>query len=74
MKRTYYGASRFIASGLLKPRTCGVIIARAESKTEIEEIIKEDPFHKEKLAEYTVIPFTPTIYAESLASLLGGGI
>nr|MBC9200023.1 hypothetical protein [Paenibacillus sp. PL91] len=58
----------------MEPRTGGVIIARAESKTEIEGIIKEDPFHKEKLAEYTVIPFTPTIYAESLASLLGGGI
>lgn len=37
-------------------------------------MIRDDPFRKEKLAEYTDIPFTPSVYAESLAFLPGGGI
>ena len=40
--RKYYKANVFIASGRKVPRTGGIILALAGSKTEVEEIIQEE--------------------------------
>lgn len=55
--RKYYKSNVFIASGRKVPRTGGIILALANAIEEIEEIIKEDPFYKYKLAEFTVTEF-----------------
>ena len=60
----YYASGNFICSGRKNPRTGGVIICRAKDKMEVEKIIQEDPFYREELAEYEVIEFLPTKYAE----------
>jgi uncharacterized protein YciI len=53
----YYKENVFVASGRKVPRTGGIILAMGKTKEEIEEIIKEDPFHIHKLAEFTVTEF-----------------
>lgn len=64
-----YAEGVFLLSGRREPRTGGVILARAETQIEIESILKEDPFHRESVAEYSVIEFVPTMAAEDLAHL-----
>src|SRR5690348_9225708 len=53
----YYKQNVFVASGRKVPRTGGIILALANSKEEVYEIIKEDPFYIHKLAEFSVIEF-----------------
>ena len=57
-----YRRKRFIASGRLVPRTGGLIIANAGSKEELLELLREDPFARQGIAEYQVLEFTPTMY------------
>lgn len=52
-----YKENIFLTSGRKVPRTGGIIIAQAESKEALEEIMAEDPFCKNGLAEITVTEF-----------------
>ena len=61
-----YASGCFIASGPKVPRTGGVIIATAESKDALEQILAADPFHAMNLAEYTVTEFRPSMKASEL--------
>ena len=65
-----YASGNFIASGRKIPRTGGIILAKAESLSQLSTILEEDPFHREKLAEYAVQEFEPTMAAEGLESHL----
>lgn len=56
----YFALSVFISSGPKVPRVGGVILAHLETKTELVNIIKEDPFYKNNLADYSIIEFNPT--------------
>lgn len=67
----YYDKNIFIAWGRKEPRTGGVILALADSKTTVEEIIKEDPFYKHKLAEFNITEFLTSKYHPDLKGLLG---
>lgn len=60
----YYSLQKFICSGRRNPRTGGVILCNAEDISEVKEIIKEDPFYEKKIAEYEIIEFMPTKYAD----------
>lgn len=53
----YYKLNTFIASGRKVPRTGGIILALAESKEALDNIIQEDPFYIHKLAEFRVTEF-----------------
>ena len=55
--RKYYKENVFIASGRKVPRTGGIILAVAETKDRVEQIIKEDPFYRHQLAEFTITEF-----------------
>jgi uncharacterized protein YciI len=68
----YYKKNTFVASGRKVPRTGGIILALANSKSEIEEIIREDPFYIHKLADFTVIEFLISQYHPELKKLLKG--
>ena len=54
---TYYKQNVFLISGRKVPRTGGIIIARADSKEDLEAIMAEDPFCKHGLAEVTITEF-----------------
>ena len=61
-----YDAGKFLFSGRRVPRTGGVIIARADSRAEVEAIITEDPFLIEGVAEYEIVEFVPSMTAPEL--------
>ncbi len=65
----YYSKGILIASGPQVPRTGGIIIAQCSSKTELENILKEDPFAIHGLAEYKIYEFTPTKHSDSFKIL-----
>jgi uncharacterized protein YciI len=66
----HYAAGNFLLSGRKEPRTGGVILATAGTRAEIERIIEDDPFRREKVAEYEIIEFLPSMSAEHLAHLV----
>lgn len=61
----YYGSGNFVCSGRKNPRTGGVILCNAKNIEEVNEIIREDPFYKNKVAAYDVLEFQPTKYANA---------
>jgi uncharacterized protein YciI len=69
--RKYYKNNVFVASGRKVPRTGGIILALADTKEEVENIINEDPFYKQKLAEFTITHFLTSQYHPQLKGLLG---
>lgn len=66
----YYKQDVFVASGRKVPRTGGIILALANSKEEIESIIKEDPFYTHKLAEFSITEFLTSQSHPDLKPLL----
>ena len=65
----YYAAGHFIASGRKVPRTGGIILALADSRETIDQILGEDPFHVHNLAEYEITEFIPTKTSKELSFL-----
>lgn len=55
-----YEKGLFIASGPLRPRTGGLIIAKGMGREELDAILALDPFHREGIANYKVVEFEPT--------------
>jgi uncharacterized protein YciI len=56
----YYASGNFILSGRRNPRVGGLILAKFESRELVEQILKEDPFFINQIANYEVIEFEPT--------------
>ncbi|BCZ48840.1 hypothetical protein psyc5s11_49070 [Clostridium gelidum] len=66
----YYALDKFICSGRQEPRTGGIILCNAKDKTEVNSIIKEDPFYKNNIAKYEIIEFIPTNYADGFKEFI----
>jgi len=66
----YYKLNVFVASGRKVPRTGGIILALANSKEEVDQIISEDPFYIHKLAEFSVTEFLTSQSHPDLKNLL----
>lgn len=66
----YYKQGLLIASGPLKPRTGGIIIAASNNKNEIETIFKNDPYYLAEIAEYQFTEFTPVKHCAELKELI----
>ncbi len=64
----HYAAGDFITSGPQTPRVGGVIMMRAEGRIAVDELIAQDPFYINGIADYKVIEFTPTMFCESALS------
>jgi len=60
----YYESRHFICSGRKNPRTGGVIICNGKNIEEVNKIIGEDPFNRNGIANYDILEFNPTKYAE----------
>ena len=59
-----------LVSGAQRPRTGGVLLARARGAAEVWSLLDADPFRREGLADYQVIEFEASMYAPGLAPLL----
>ena len=66
----YYKQNIFIASGRKVPRTGGIILALADSKEQVEELIREDPFYIHQLAEFSITEFLTSQYHPDLKKLI----
>jgi len=65
----YYEKGLFVVSGRKEPRTGGIIIVKNESRSLVETVIKEDPFYREKVADYEITEFIPGTVAKGFESL-----
>lgn len=68
--RKYYRAGNFLVSGRKIPRDGGVILAVGESREQIEEIAREDPFVRDGLAEPRIIEFRESQRADDIPARL----
>jgi uncharacterized protein YciI len=68
--RKYYKSNVFLASGRKVPRTGGIILVLAQSRAEVEKIMKEDPFCKLKLAEISITEFLMSQHHPALKELV----
>lgn len=66
----YYSLQKFICSGRRNPRIGGVILCNEKDRKEVENIIKEDPFYIKEIAEYEIIEFSPTKYADGFDNFI----
>ncbi len=66
----YYKQGVLIASGPLKPRTGGIIIATGSSQTEIESIFAKDPYFLAEIASYQFYEFSPVKHCQELAAII----
>ena len=62
-----YEKGLFLASGRKNPRDGGVILAVAEDRARIEEVVAGDPFVAAGVCEYRVTEFVATKTAPELA-------
>lgn len=67
--KKYYQRGKFVASGRKVPRTGGVILVNNIDRSEVDNIIKEDPFYIADVADYEVVEFIPAMVAKGFESL-----
>lgn len=56
----FYNAGSLVASGPSEPRTGGVILCNVRTIEEARNIISQDPFFKEDIADYEITQFHVT--------------
>ncbi|HET9135203.1 MAG TPA: YciI family protein [Candidatus Kapabacteria bacterium] len=64
--KTKYDAGILLFSGPRVPRTAGVLFAKAEDASVIEDMIAADPFKIKEIGDYEVIEIAPAMWAEQL--------
>jgi uncharacterized protein YciI len=64
--KKYYASGNFLVSGRKIPRNGGIILAVARTRSEIEAIVLEDPFHVHGLAEFRIIEFRASQRADDI--------
>ncbi|MGL3711136.1 YciI family protein [Leptospirillum ferriphilum] len=57
-----------VASGPMVPRTGGILWIRAPRRDEVEQIVREDPYAREKIASFEILEFDPKTIHPSLLS------
>jgi len=65
-----YKLGKFLLSGRKEPRTGGVIISCASSRSELDDILSLDPFYRENLADYDITEIIPTKASPELIHIL----
>lgn len=66
----WYKNGKFIFSGRKNPRTGGIILAHKVDQNELMEIIKQDPFYQNGIADYAITEFIPTKYDKNFAPFI----
>ena len=64
----HYASGDFICSGPQVPRTGGVIMIKAESRSEVDAILAQDPFNINDIVDYQIVEFTPTMFCNPTLS------
>ena len=61
----HYAAGTFLVSGRKIPRDGGIILATG-TRQHIESIVQEDPFHRERLADFRIVEFRASQRADDM--------
>jgi uncharacterized protein YciI len=64
--KKYYASGHFLVSGRKLPRTGGIILAVAASRSEIDAIVGEDPFVERGLADVRITEFRASQRADDM--------
>ncbi|RXJ86505.1 YciI family protein [Arcobacter sp. CECT 8985] len=64
-----YSKNNFIASGKKVPRNGGIILSLLSSKEKLEKVLSQDPFSINKIAEYEIIEFIPSMTSSDFQNL-----
>ncbi len=72
--RKHYAAGTFVVSGRQIPRTGGVIVALGKTRSELDAIVAEDPFHRHALADFRIIEFRASQHATGLDVLFAAEV
>ena len=67
--KNQYAQGNFIASGRKVPRTGGIILSKLDSIKKLEEILNQDPFKINNLAEYKIKEFIPSMTSDNFVNL-----
>ena len=65
-----YSQSKIVFSGRRNPRIGGIILVNVNNETALWNIVKEDPFYINKVAEYEIVEFTPTKWDPRFAGFI----
>lgn len=65
-----YAINNFIASGRKVPRTGGIILSNIKNREELDTIINKDPFKQNRIADYDIIEFVPSMTSKELDFLI----
>lgn len=68
----HYATGDIVTSGPQTPRKGGIIVIKVDSREKAEVIIHEDPFFINKIADYTVVEFTPTKFCDDRLKTIFG--
>lgn len=68
--RKHYASGHFIVSGPQVPRTGGLIMLRAQSRSEAESIMAADPFVENKVASFSLVQFRAADFSYDFAEVM----
>lgn len=66
----HYQQGLFLASGPMKPRTGGILIALSTNRQALEAILQQDPYALADIASYELIEFTPVKHRHEIKALI----
>lgn len=69
--KKYFETGNLVLAGRQVPREGGVMVGVAQSIGQMWEIVREDPFYINDVAEYEITEFSATMLAERLEMLAG---
>ena len=67
--KNQYEKGNFIASGRKIPRTGGIILSKLDRIEKLEEVLNQDPFKINNLAEYKIEEFIPSMTSNDFVNL-----
>lgn len=67
----YFKEGKFICAGRQTPPVGGLIVCNAAGIDEVRAIVDADPYTQAGVAEYQVIEFTPSRFAEGFEKFIG---
>lgn len=62
-----YEKDCFIASGPRNPRIGGIMLSQLKDRQQLDDLLKQDPFYINGIADYEIIEFTPVKYHKNFS-------
>lgn len=66
----HYQQGLFLASGPMKPRTGGILLALTTDRAALESVLQQDPYALAGIADYELIEFTPVKHRDEIKDII----